>query len=344
MHVLVTGGAGFIGSAIVDRLVDDGHEVVVVDACCRRRPSRQARLPGTRRRLPLGRRDAIGDDGRDGSSARRPSTRCATRRPWSGSGVDFGDVARLRRPQRPRHRRAAAGRCTTSGFAGRLVLASCMVVYGEGRLPLREPRLRCDPAPRRLGRPRRRCASNRAARGAIGDLVARAVPEDAPVDPRNVYAATKLHQEHLCQAYSAEHGGAVDRVALPQRVRAPDAPRHALRRRGQHLPQRRRARARHRGCSRTAASAATSSTCTTWPGQRARAGGAARGRRRRSTCAPASPTPCSRWPRPSPRRSAPTRRRPRSSAAIASATSATCSPRPTEPAELGFAVLGFEAG
>ncbi|MDH4364334.1 MAG: NAD-dependent epimerase/dehydratase family protein, partial [Acidimicrobiia bacterium] len=31
MRILVTGGAGFIGSFVVDSLIDDGHEVVVID-------------------------------------------------------------------------------------------------------------------------------------------------------------------------------------------------------------------------------------------------------------------------------------------------------------------------
>ena len=31
MKVLVTGGAGFIGSTVISRLLDDGHEAVILD-------------------------------------------------------------------------------------------------------------------------------------------------------------------------------------------------------------------------------------------------------------------------------------------------------------------------
>lgn len=47
MKYLITGGAGFIGSALVQRLVLDGHEVVVLDDMSRGRPDRLAGLPVT---------------------------------------------------------------------------------------------------------------------------------------------------------------------------------------------------------------------------------------------------------------------------------------------------------
>ena len=31
MHLLVTGGAGFLGSHLCERLVDEGHDVICID-------------------------------------------------------------------------------------------------------------------------------------------------------------------------------------------------------------------------------------------------------------------------------------------------------------------------
>jgi dTDP-L-rhamnose 4-epimerase len=91
-----------------------------------------------------------------------------------------------------------------NGFRGRIVLASSMVVYGEGEYRCAEHGS-MRPPPRAIadldaGRYEPRCSVCGA------ELVAGLVLEDAPLDPRNVYAATKLHQEHLCAAYSRESG------------------------------------------------------------------------------------------------------------------------------------------
>ncbi len=91
-----------------------------------------------------------------------------------------------------------------AGFTGRLVLAGSMVVYGEGSYRCAA----CGPArpgprtPARLERgefepPCPHCGA---------DLEVDEVPEDAPIDPRNVYAATKAHQEHLCWVFGRECG------------------------------------------------------------------------------------------------------------------------------------------
>jgi dTDP-L-rhamnose 4-epimerase len=87
------------------------------------------------------------------------------------------------------------------------VLASSMVVYGEGRYRCGEHGV-VQPGPRRtedldaghFEPPCPRCGRA---------LAPEAVPEDAPLDPRNVYAATKVAQEHLCTAFARETGATV---------------------------------------------------------------------------------------------------------------------------------------
>ena len=80
----------------------------------------------------------------------------------------------------------------------------------------------------------------------------------------SVYAATKLHQEHLCEAFPQETDSRPLGVALSQRLRPPDAAGHAVRWRGQHLPQRVRTGTNAVACTRTARSGGISSTSPTW--------------------------------------------------------------------------------
>jgi len=87
-------------------------------------------------------------------------------------------------------------------FTGRLVLASSMVVYGEGRYACGEHGV-VRPAPRSardLDAGRFEPGCPRCGR----ELEPRPIPEDAALDPRNVYAATKVHQEHLVAALGRE--------------------------------------------------------------------------------------------------------------------------------------------
>jgi dTDP-L-rhamnose 4-epimerase len=89
----------------------------------------------------------------------------------------------------------------------RLVLASSMVVYGEGRYTCAThgvvrpgPRIPADLDDGRYEPPCPVCGAALA-----WDLV----PEDAPVDPRSTYAATKLAQENLASAWARQAGGDV---------------------------------------------------------------------------------------------------------------------------------------
>jgi dTDP-L-rhamnose 4-epimerase len=195
--ILVTGGAGFIGSHVVDELLARGEAVRVLDAF----------LPAAHGERPDyldPRAELLEGDVRDPDAVARAVDGVAAvshQAAMVGLGTDIADIVDY-----AGHNdlgtavllRALAAR----GFAGRLVLASSMVVYGEGRYAcpvhgvVRPGERRTEdldaghfePHCPRCGRP----------------LASESVPEDAPLDPRSVYAATKLAQEHLCAAYARE--------------------------------------------------------------------------------------------------------------------------------------------
>ena len=191
MRVLVTGGAGFIGSHVVDALVAGGHEARVLDSA----PS----AAWAADRVDVRRGDVRDADAVRGAIVGVDAVCHQAAR--VGLGVDFADA-----PAYVSHNDAGTAALLAAlheqRFRGRLVLASSMVVYGEGRYRCRTHGL-VRPGPRdpvRLDRGE----WDPCCPACGGTLMPAPVPEDAPADPRNVYAATKLHQEHLCFVFGRE--------------------------------------------------------------------------------------------------------------------------------------------
>ncbi|WP_104192170.1 NAD(P)-dependent oxidoreductase [Cryobacterium sp. Y82] len=215
--VLITGGAGFIGSAIVDAALAHGYTVRVLD-------SLRADVHGFVPDLPTvsGPQRGPGNASWAGLDPRVEFVHGDVTEPATvsraldgidavchqaakvGLGVDFADAPDYV------HSNEVGTAVLLAAMAERgiqrLVLASSMVVYGEGSyrgangFTRPGPRLasdldagRFDPLDPETGQ-------------ALEPVL---VSETDPLDPRNVYASSKLGQEYLATAWARSTGGRV---------------------------------------------------------------------------------------------------------------------------------------
>jgi dTDP-L-rhamnose 4-epimerase len=218
MRVLVTGGAGFIGSHIVEQLLDQGHDVVVVDSLD---PSAHDGPPAGLPAEAEWRWHELQDPAATLRAVEGVDAVCH-QASKVGLGLSFSDT-----PAYVTNNDLGTATLLWAlnevGFAGRIVLASSMVVYGEGAYHCASHGS-VRPLPRSVddleaGRFEPRCPVCGA------HLAPSLVSEDDLLDPRNVYAATKLHQEHLCKAYTREHPGCTVTSLRYHNVYGPRMPR-----------------------------------------------------------------------------------------------------------------------
>ena len=200
MRVLVTGAAGFIGSHVVSALAAAGHDVTALDS-----------LHPAAHRQPVAENGLIVGDVRDRGvvESALPGVEAVVHHAaMVGMGVDLDDLPEYVSC----NDLGTAVLLAAMARAGvrRFVLASSMVVYGEGAYDCPrhgavrpEPRLPRDMA---AGEFEPRCPT------CAGELTPTQVGENAPLEPRSVYAATKVAQEHLAAVWARESGAAA--VAL----------------------------------------------------------------------------------------------------------------------------------
>ncbi|MGV8911470.1 MAG: NAD-dependent epimerase/dehydratase family protein [Rhodoglobus sp.] len=212
MRLLVTGGAGFIGSAVVQSALKAGWQVRVLDSL---RDDVHGSAPSFSDDVEFVRGDVRDSD--TVSAALREIDAVSHQAAKVGLGINFDDAPDYISSNDLGTATLLAAMARTS--VHRLVVASSMVVYGEGAYRSSAGVLR--PAPRRgedLD------AGIFDPLGPNGEhLVPDLIDEDSVLDPRNVYATSKLAQENLASAW-ARTTGSVAAVLRYHNVYGPGMP------------------------------------------------------------------------------------------------------------------------
>jgi len=201
MRVLVTGGAGFVGSHLVDALVAAGCEVRVLDALA-------AQVHGADRKRPAYLHPAaelvVGDllDRAALASALEGVEAVVHQAAAVGVGQSMYEIARYVRENSLGTAVLLEEVVARRGAIRRLVVASSMSIYGEG--------LYLDAGGRPVFPPPRRAEQVAAREWELRDEAGRALvpaptPETKPLCPTSVYAVTKRDHEELCLAVGAAY-------------------------------------------------------------------------------------------------------------------------------------------
>jgi dTDP-L-rhamnose 4-epimerase len=195
MRILLTGAAGFIGSAIDAQLIERGDEVLRVDAMIPEAHGPGADVGPDVHRLDVRDAEQWADllDGVDVVCHQAAMV---------GAGVTVADL-----PSYAGHNDLGTAVLLAAMHdrgVDALVLASSMVVYGEGRYACPEHGEQQPPARSRTALDAGDFENHCPVCGST--LTWELVPEDARLDPRSSYAASKLAQEHYTLAWARQAG------------------------------------------------------------------------------------------------------------------------------------------
>jgi dTDP-L-rhamnose 4-epimerase len=209
MKILVTGGAGFIGSWLVESLIDSGHQVIVIDNLS---PQIHGDLPQPDVPwLKTGQVEFIRADVRNPNVMDKALARVEAvvhLAAETGTGQSMYQIAHYYDVNQQATAALFEAIGTRHRHIRRVILASSRSLYGEGAYRLYDRLV--VPAPRDSSRMKAGDFEPCGPCGEVLELVA--TPEDVTPRPASIYAATKLANETLGSIFADAYSTTV--VAL----------------------------------------------------------------------------------------------------------------------------------